>query len=59
MEMEVEEIRTVRLLDYTVDLANEEIEMDLDRARGEEDVARERTRANGRGRGQDGKNRDQ
>ena len=57
--MEVEEIRTVRLLDHTVDLANEEIEMDLDRARGEEDDARERTRASGRGRGQDGKNRDQ
>ena len=59
MEMEVEEIRTVRLLDHTVDLANEEIEMDLDRARGEEDDARERTRASGRGRGKDGKNRDQ
>ena len=59
MEMEVEEIRTVRLLDHTVDLANEEIEMDLDRARGEENDARERTRANGKGRGQDGKTRDQ
>ena len=60
VEMEVEEIRTVRLLDHTVDLANEEIEieMDVDRARGEEDDARERTRASGRGKGKDGRNRD-
>ena len=61
VEMEMEEIRTVRLLDHTVDLANEEIEieMDVDRARGEEDDARERTRASGRGKGKDGRNRDE
>ena len=48
-EMEVEEIRTVRLLDRTVDLADNETVMDLDRARGEENDDRERTRASGRG----------
>ena len=58
IEMEVEETRTVRLLDRTVDLADNEIVMDLDRARGEEDDNRERTRANGRGRGKDAKKRD-
>ena len=50
VEMEVEEVRTIRLLDYT---------MDVDRAREEEDDARERSGANGRGRGQDSKTRDQ
>ena len=61
VEMEVEEIRTVRLLNYTADnLANEvvEIEMDVDGARGEEDDARERTRASSRGKGKDARNRD-
>ena len=58
MEMEVEEIRTVRLVDRTVDLADNETVMDLDRARGEEDDDRERTRASGRGRGKDAKKRD-
>ena len=58
MEVEVEEVRTVRMLDHTVDnLANEvvEMEMDVDRARGEEDEARERTRASGRGKGREGR----
>ena len=50
VEMEVEEVRTIRLLDFT---------MDVDRDREEEDDARERSGANGRGRGQDGKTRDQ
>ena len=59
MEVEVEEVRTVRMLDHTVDnLANEVIEMNVDRARGEEDEARERTKASGRGKGRDGNNRD-
>ena len=57
-EMEVEEIRTVRLLDNTADQVNNEMEMDVDRARREGDDARERTKANNKGRGQDGKNRD-
>ena len=64
MEVEVEEVRTVRMLDHTVDnLANEvieiEMDMDVDRARGEEDEARERTRASGRGKGRDGRHRDE
>ena len=54
MEVEVEEIRTVRMLDYTADnLINEEIEMDVDRARNEEDEAREGNKASGRGKGRD------
>ena len=59
MEIEVEEIRTVRLLDRTVDLADNRTVMDQDGARGEEDDDRERTRANGRGRGKDAKKRDE
>ena len=58
-EMEVE-VRTVRMLNNTVDnLSNEVIEMDVDRARGEEDEARERTKASGRGKGRDGRHRDE
>ena len=49
MEMEVDEVRTIRILDNT---------MDADRANEEEDDAREGSGANGRGRGQDGKTRD-
>ena len=48
MEVEVEEVRTIRLLDNT---------MDVDGANGEEDDAREGSGANGRGKGQDGKTR--
>ena len=58
MEIEVEETRTVSLLDRTVDLADNRTVMDQDGARGEEDDDRERTRANGRGRGKDAKKRD-
>ena len=61
MEIEVEETRTIRLLDRTVDLADNRTAMDQDGARGEEDEDRESTRANGKGRGKgarDAKNRD-
>ena len=59
MEIEVEETRTVRLLDRTVDLADNRTAMDQDGARGEEDDDRESTRAIGKGRGKDAKKRDE
>ena len=59
MEIEVEETRTIRLLDRTLDLADSrtETEVDQDGARGEVDDDRERTRATGRGRGKDANKR--
>ena len=48
MEVEPEEIRTVRYLDTT---------MEVEGANREEDDDRERSGANGRGKGQDGKTR--
>ena len=50
MEVEPEEVRTVRFLDTT---------MDVEGANREEDDDREKSGANGRGKGQDGKTRDQ
>ena len=61
MEEGGDEIRTVRLLDSTRDnLADEVVEMEVDRARDEEDENRERTvaRGKGRGRGRGGRYRD-
>ena len=56
-----EETRTVGLLDTTRDnLAEEVVEMEVDRARDEEEESRERTvaRGKGRGRGKEGRHRD-
>ena len=61
MEEGGDEIRTVRLLDLTRDnLVDEVVEMEIDRARDEEDEIRERSvaRGGGRGRGRGGRYRD-
>ena len=56
MDIEVEETRTIRFLDRTLDVA--ETEVDQEGARGEVDDDRERAMATGRGRGKDANKRE-
>ena len=58
MEIEVEETRTIRFLDRTLDLADRRTGEDQDGARGEVDDDGEGTRATGRGRGKDANKRE-
>ena len=58
MEIEVEETRTIRLLDRTLDLADRRTGEDQDGARGEADDDGEEIRAMGKGRGKDANKRE-